>query len=184
MSQRRRKLRTRGTRNRLADVISQHGRSALSELHVVSRAHPWIERRFQLSAVTPMRLSIVLFLIANAVTAQVPVAPTPDLAGEAAGENIHNYNVVDSSETGYRFSTVGGNDAQYRSGVNYGNGIRLLGSSLIVTSKDGHGLLFDQITLSTQGLGNDPYESVVLRVEKNRSYRYDMSWRQNDYFNP
>ena len=74
--------------------------------------------------------------------------------------------------------------AQYRSSVNYGDGIRLLGSSLIVTSKNGHGLLFDQITLSTQGLGNDPYESVLLRVEKNRIYRYDMSWRQNDYFNP
>ena len=38
--------------------------------------------------------------------------------------------------------------------------------------------------LTTQGLGNDPYESVTLRVQKNGLYRYDMSWRQNDYFNP
>jgi hypothetical protein len=130
-----------------------------------------------------MRTTIFLFLIATAA-AQPPVAPSPDQAGERTGENVHNYNIVDNFETGYRFSTVGGSDAQYRSSVNYGNGIRLLGSSLIVTSKDGHGLLFDQITLSTQGLGNDPYESVSLRVEKNRIYRYDMSWRQNDYFNP
>ena len=103
-----------------------------------------------------MRLTILLFLIANAVMAQAPVAPSPDPAGERNGENVHNYNIVDSFETGYRFSTVGGSDSQYRSSVNYGDGIRLLGSSLIVTSKDGHGLLFDQITLSTQGLGNDP----------------------------
>jgi hypothetical protein len=131
-----------------------------------------------------MRLPILLFLIANAARAQVPVAPSPDPAGERTGENVHNYNIVDNFETGYRFSTVSGSDAQYRSSVNYGDGIRLLGSSLIVTSKNGHGLLFDQVTLSTQGLGNDPYESVVLRIEKNRVYRYDMSWRQNDYFNP
>ena len=130
------------------------------------------------------RITILLFLIAGAAAAQVPVAPSPDPAGERTGENVSNYNIVDSFETGYRYSAVGGNDSQYRSSVNYGNGIRLLGSSLLVTSKNGHGLLFDQITLSTQGLGNDPYESVVLRVEKNRIYRYDMSWRQNDYFNP
>jgi len=131
-----------------------------------------------------MRTTILLFLMANAAAAQAPIAPSPDPAGKRIGENVRNYNIVDSFETGYRYSTVGGNDAQYRSSVNYGDGIRLLGSSLIVTSKNGHGLLFDQITLSTQGLGNDPYQSVVMRVEKNRIYRYDMSWRQNDYFNP
>ena len=131
-----------------------------------------------------MRIAALILLFASAVAAQVPVAPSPDLAGARNGENVQNYNIVDSFETGYRFSTVGGSIEQYRSSVNYGDGIRLLGSSLIVTSKNGHGLLFDQITLSTQGLGNDPYESVVLRIEKNRLYRYDMSWRQNDYFNP
>ena len=131
-----------------------------------------------------MRVITLLLLIASALYAQVPVAPSPDLAGIRNGENIQNYNVVDSFETGYRYRTVGGSIEQYRSSVNFGNGIRLLGSSLMVTSKKGHGLLFDQITLSTQGLGNDPYESVMMRVEKNRIYRYDMSWRLNDYFNP
>jgi hypothetical protein len=131
-----------------------------------------------------MKFTALLLLIASALNAQAPVAPSPDLAGERNGENIHDYNVVNSFETGYRFSTVGGSMEQYRSSVNFGDGIRLLGSSLIVNSKDGHGRLFDQVTLSTQGLGNDPYESVAMRIEKNRLYRYDMSWRQNDYFNP
>src|SRR6185503_21257860 len=131
-----------------------------------------------------MRIAALLFVIASTVFAQVPVAPSPGLAGEPLGTNIQNYNIVDSFETGYRFSTVGGSIEQYRSSVNFGDGIRLLGSSLIVNSKNGHGAFFDQITLSTQGLGNDPYESVSMRIEKNRLYRYDMSWRQNDYFNP
>lgn len=129
------------------------------------------------------RVPIFLVWIA-AAAAQTPVAPTPQAAGERLGENVSNYNIVDNFETGYRFSSVGGNFEQYRSSVNFGDGIRLLGSTLSVNSRDGHGALFDQIVLTTQGLGNDPYEAVTLRVEKNRVYRYDLSWRQNDYFNP
>ncbi len=131
-----------------------------------------------------MKVTMLSLLMVSTIGAQVPVAPSPDLAGEKNGENVQNYNVINNFETGYRYSTVGGSIEQYRSNVNFGDGIRLLGSSLIVNSKDGHGAFFDQITLSTQGLGNDPYESVSMRIEKNRLYRYDMSWRQNDYFNP
>ena len=131
-----------------------------------------------------MRVTTLFFLMFSAMSAQAPVAPSPDLAGDAKGDNIRDYNVVNNFETGYRYSTVGGNREQYRSNVNFGDGLRLLGSSLLVNSKDGHGRFFDQITLSTQGLGNDPYESVSMRIEKNRLYRYDMSWRQNDYLNP
>jgi len=102
----------------------------------------------------------------------------------ARGENTGNYNVVQSWEFGYRFATVGGDDGQYRSTVNYGNGVRLLSSYLTVNSRDGHGLWFDEITLTTQGLGNDPYQSVNLGIQKNRWFRYDFLWRSNAYFNP
>jgi hypothetical protein len=97
---------------------------------------------------------------------------------------VGDYNVVQSWEPGYRYSLVGGDEGKYRSDVNYGNGIRLLASYLTVNSRDGHGHWFDEIVLSTQGLGNDPYESATLRVQKNGLYRYDMMWRLNDYFNP
>jgi hypothetical protein len=53
-----------------------------------------------------------------------------------------------------------------------------------VQSLDGHGRFFDQIVLNTQGLGNDPYESAMFRIEKNRLYRYDLTWRSNEYYNP
>ncbi len=72
----------------------------------------------------------------------------------------------------------------YDATVNYGNGIRLLSSSLTIQSKDGHGRLFDHLVLTTQGLGNDPYQSAILRIEKNRLYRYDMSWRLTQYVDP
>ena len=68
--------------------------------------------------------------------------------------------------------------------MNYGNDPLLLSGSLLVSSKDGHGKLFDQISLTTLGLGGDPYESTSLRIERNRLYRYDLSWRMNEYYNP
>ncbi len=116
--------------------------------------------------------------------AQETVAPTPLAVGNRRGEDVQGYNVVYNFETGYRFLSAGGDVDKYRSDVNYGNGIRLLSSYLVVHSKQGHGGLFDEIVLTTQGLGNDPYESATLRVRKNRVYRYDMSWRSNQYFNP
>jgi hypothetical protein len=116
--------------------------------------------------------------------AQQLVAPTPDQVGPPRGENNGDYNIANSFEFGYRFSQPFGDIGQYRSIVNYGNGLRLLGGGLSVNSKDGHGHYFDQIQLNTLGLGNDPYQSATLLVQKNRLYRYDMIWRLDDYYNP
>ena len=116
--------------------------------------------------------------------AQPVIAPTTEQVGSPRGENSGNYNITNSFELGYRWSLVGGDLGEYRSDVNYRNGIRLLSSSLSIDSRDGHGHLFDQIQLNTLGLGNDPYQSAVLRIQKNKLYRYDMTWRLNDYFNP
>ncbi len=128
----------------------------------------------------------VLLSLPFAAGAQETVAPSSgEQVGPVGGENTGDYNVVQSWEFGYRYHTaVGGDEGKYRSDVNYRNGVRLLSSSLTVNSKDGHGKWFDEIVLATQGLGNDPYESVTLRIQKNQLYRYDMTWRLNDYYNP
>ncbi len=131
-----------------------------------------------------MRTILTALLLTAAGLAQPTVAPTPAQVGPVRGDNTGDYNIVNSFETGYRFRTVGGDFDSYRSIVNYGDGIRLLGSSLSINSKDGHGRFFDEIVLTTVGLGNDPYESAVLRIQKNRLYRYDLTWRSNDYYNP
>ncbi len=131
-----------------------------------------------------MKRIYLFFAILGAAGAQQVVAPTPDQVGPPRGENVGNYNITQSFETGYRFSSVSGDQDQYRSVVNYGNGIRLLGSSLSINSKDGHGKWFDEIVLNTLGLGNDPYQSAILRVQKNGLYQYNLTWRLDDYFNP
>lgn len=136
-------------------------------------------------------ISFVLIVIpglallpANA-SAQQTVAPTTgESTGSVRGVNSGNYNIVQQWELGYRFASVGGDEGSYRTDVNYRNGLRLLNSSLTINSRDGHGHWFDEITLGTQGLGNDPYESATFRVQKNGLYRYDLLWRSTDYFNP
>lgn len=130
------------------------------------------------------KLQFLFWIVAGALPAQQVVAPTQEPVGIPRGENLGGYNVTNSFETGYRFSVVDGNLGKYRSDVNYRNGVRLLGSNLTVNSRDGHGRYFDEIVLNTLGLGNDPYQSAVFRVQKNRLYRYDMLWRLNEYFNP
>jgi hypothetical protein len=130
------------------------------------------------------KLLLPILAVAGTLAAQQVVAPTPDQVGLPRGDNWGDYNVTQSFETGYRFHLVGGDLGEYRSDVNYGNGVRLLGSSFALNSKDGHGKWFDQITLNTLGLGNDPYQNVFFHVEKNGLYRYDMTWRLSDYFNP
>ena len=79
---------------------------------------------------------------------------------------------------------VGGDLGKYRSDVNFRNGLRLLSSSLAVHSREGHGRWFDEILLNTLGLGNDPYQSATLRVQKNALYRYDLLWRLDEYLQP
>src|SRR5579884_3282173 len=130
------------------------------------------------------KTTLIAVALATAPFAQQTVAPTPEQVGTTRGDNWDGYNIVNSFEVGYRFNAVGGDMDSYRSTVNYGNGIRLLGSSLEIHAREGHGHYFDDLTLTTQGLGNDPYESAVLRIAKNRLYRYDLIWRENDYFNP
>ena len=132
-----------------------------------------------------MRTLLLPFLLLPLLCAQETVAPTVnEQVGPVRGENKGDYNIVQSWELGYRYALIGGDEGKYRSDVNYGNGIRLLSSYLTINSKDGHGKIFDEIVLNTQGLGNDPYEAVTLRVQKNGLYRYDMQWRMNQYFNP
>jgi hypothetical protein len=129
--------------------------------------------------------SCILFLSAVCLQAQETAAPaTNEPVAPSRGEEAGDYNVVQSWELGYRYRMVGGDEGKYQSNVNYGNGIRLLSNYLTLNSRNGRGRLFDEISLTTQGLGNDPYESATLRVQKNRIYRYDMKWRMTDYFNP
>ena len=82
-----------------------------------------------------LRPTLVLLVVAT-MRAQQVVAPTNEPVGPVRGEDINGYNVVNSFETGYRFALVGGNEGKYRSDIDYGNGIRLLGSKMLFGNVD------------------------------------------------
>src|SRR5688500_18534566 len=124
--------------------------------------------------------SMLLFACAAAPQAQPTVAPSPEKTGPVRCQNTGEYNAVQSSETGYRYQSVAGNSEYYRSHVNLGNGIRLLVANMLVNARGGHGRYFDEISVNGQGLGNDPYQSLGMRVQHNRLYRYEALWRTND----
>ncbi len=130
------------------------------------------------------RIFAVGFLAAAYATAQPTIAPTEEQVGPRRGQDLDGYNVTNSFEVGYRWRDVDGNLGKYRSDVNFGNGVRLLGSTLSIHSKEGHGRYFDELLLNTQGLGNDPYQFSSFRIQKNKIYRYDLLWRENAYYNP
>jgi hypothetical protein len=132
---------------------------------------------------TQSRLTILSACAAAISFAQPPVASAPEQVGSPRGENWTNYNISNSFEIGDRWSLIGGDQSKYRSDVNYGNGLRILSTSFSMFSRDGKGRPFDDFLIQTQGLGNDPYESAILRIAKNRVYRYDLTWRQSDYVN-
>ncbi|HYO80738.1 MAG TPA: hypothetical protein VES20_05000 [Bryobacteraceae bacterium] len=129
------------------------------------------------------RIIFVIF-VAAAACAQPVVAPSEVRRESGMGPVWGDYNVHQSWEGGYRFRDVHGNLGKYRSDVNFGNGVRLLGSSLALYSREGHGNYFDELLLNTQGLARDPYQFSSFRVRKNRLYAYDLVWRLNDYYNP
>jgi hypothetical protein len=132
-----------------------------------------------------MRCILLLLAIAGLCCySQQPVAPTPEQAGPTRGDDWNGYNIVNSFETGYRFVTSSGNTDTYRSTENFDNGVRLLGSFLTMNSKTGHGDLFDELILTSEGLGGDPNSIVRLRASKNRLYEYNFQWRRSEYFNP
>jgi len=128
--------------------------------------------------------AIWLVVLVGQCAAQEVIAPTPDKVGSTRGDDWDGYNIVNSFETGYRFLSASGNLNTYRSNENFGNGVRLLSSFFTANSKTGHGRLFDEFVLTTEGLGGDPYQHASLRVQKNRLYEYTLLWRRSDYFNP
>jgi hypothetical protein len=137
-----------------------------------------------------MKKLLITLALPFLLTAQPTIAPATEPVGRAEGENRGAFNVRNSFETGWRWNTVDGNRDRYRSDVNFGNGIRLLQGNFSLHARDvakpgdGWTAVLDELTLSTQGLGNDPYQMSSLRLGKRRLYRYTMLWRSSEYFNP
>jgi len=90
--------------------------------------------------------------------------------------------VSGSVEVGYRAMTdVAGSVSAYRSVVDLGDGVKLLGTEFTIL--DPKKRLFDRLDVRAYNWGDDPYSTVHLTAAKQRLYRLDADYRNIAYFN-
>ncbi len=101
--------------------------------------------------------------------AAAPVVPTPETT------------VTGSLDLGYRFNSVGGSLDTYRSVVDMGSGVRLLGLDLTIESAARK--WFDRIDVRGSGWGGDPYTTAHVDAIRHDWYRFNFDYRDVAYFN-
>jgi hypothetical protein len=134
---------------------------------------------------------LMLASVASVTKAQQPTpSPSPkqspeakaDTAAVEAGEDAGDYIIISSLEFGYRGLRVDGDLNKYRSDLNYKAGPRLFDSSFLARAKDGKGVFFDTLLVTSTGWGADPHGNVRISVEKPTWYRFDGTYRRFRYF--
>ncbi len=98
-----------------------------------------------------------------------PVAATPETT------------ITGSLDLGYRFNSVGGSLDTYRSVVDMGSGVRLLGLDLTIESATRK--WFDRIDVRGSGWGGDPYDTAHVDATRHDWYHFSFDYRNIAYFN-
>jgi hypothetical protein len=132
-----------------------------------------------------MKPLISMFWMAALLGAQEPAKPAPEPAkteaaapAKEAGESA----LSGSVDVGYRFrSDVAGNLNAYRTAVNLGEGPKVFGFDLRLTSSTRK--YFDKITVFGAGWGGDPYTTGRFNAQKERAYELNVDYKNIAYFN-
>jgi len=90
------------------------------------------------------------------------------------------YQVQQTYSLGYRFGSIAGSAANYATFVNLQSGPRLLDGSLIARAAAGRGGWFDNLSLTTAGLGGDPQSVVRLHADQGKLYNFSGAWRRDE----
>jgi hypothetical protein len=138
-------------------------------------------RRFKAGA---LRLAVVLvsWILSSPAMLFSQSSTTQTTPGEPEGVSRGGYLTQSSIELGYRFSSVTGSGDMYNTLVNLQSGPRFLDETLSMQSQDHQGLLFDNLYLSSFGWGGDPNNALRLRVDKNKWYKFQGSFRRDQSF--
>jgi hypothetical protein len=125
--------------------------------------------------------SVLVVWLPAMVFAQSSSAPQ-NPPGEPEGVSSGGYLIHSSVELGYRFNSVTGSGAMYDTLVNQQTGPRFLDQTLSMQSQDHQGLLFDDLSINSFGWGGDPNNALRLRVDKNKWYNLQGSFRRDQNF--
>jgi len=155
--------------------ISQSAFASIPELHELPRENSR-SNAINFPKMRRHSSSRFWFRCAGGASAQQVVALHRN-HGPVRGDNTASTTSFNSFETGYRWRRSWKSD-EYRSQVITARDCGYFGSFLnrqLARRATAASLM--KLRSRTQGLGNDPYESATLRIQKNRLYRYDMAWR-------
>ncbi len=92
------------------------------------------------------------------------------------------YVVHSSWEFGYRSTDVTGSEGMYDTLVDLHQGPRLLDETLSMQSVDHQGLLFDDFYVNSFGWGGDPDNALRMRMDKDKWYNLQGSFRRDQNF--
>jgi len=127
---------------------------------------------------------------ASAASDKVAAAPAPAPAtAPAAAASTAAASPVPSGEPaftgfvdlGYRWVGTGGSFNTYRSVVDLGSGVKLLGTEFEILGRKQR--LFDRIAVRAYNWGDDPYATFHLTVTKNKVYDFNADYRNIAYYN-
>jgi hypothetical protein len=124
----------------------------------------------------------LLFLLLVTVLLLSPVSRAQSAPDEDKGVESGDYNIRQTIDLGYRANWVNGNQNNYNTFVNLGEGLRLFDYSLEMRSLSHHGELFDRLSFSNFGYGGDPNDVSRLRIEKNKWYDFRLLFRRDKDF--
>jgi len=92
------------------------------------------------------------------------------------------YAIHQSVDLGYRYTSRDGSSAMYDTLVNLQSGPRILDQTLSMQSQGQQGMPFDNLYVNSVGWGGDPNNFLRLRVDKNKWYNFQASFRRDQNF--
>ncbi|HKX27153.1 MAG TPA: hypothetical protein VJ302_05625, partial [Blastocatellia bacterium] len=98
------------------------------------------------------------------------------------GRVIGDYSWASSMELGYRSVETGGSRDKFLSDLYLRDGLRVLDFQMDARSISGHGTLFDFLRADVNNGGGDASQYYSFRMEKARTYRFDGTVRQFNYY--
>lgn len=150
--------------------------SSASEAMVRRR---WLKAK---SLLAPVLVLLVSSLMVSSPRLFAQSSAGPDPTGEPEGINSGGYLIHSSIELGYRYNNTTGSGDMFDTLVNMHTGPRFLDQTLSMQSLEHQGLLFDDLYLSSFGWGGDPNNALRLRVDKNKWYNFQGSFRRDQNF--
>lgn len=134
--------------------------------------------------------AMLVLALAFSLAAGAQSTPTPGTTQSSPeGIDRSGYNIQQSIELGYRFTDIttphnGGDDAaMFNTFINLHQGPRLLEQTFSMRSLENTGVLFDNFYVNSFGWGGDPNNVARVRVEKNKFYNFNGSFRRDqNYF--